>query len=140
MNIVTDPFASQIKTQGIILGSERFPACVAFYRDTLGLPVWFEKPGLSCLHFGDGYLMIETGGHAQDTRKPNSANPTMLRFNVEDIDMATALLAARGVDVERKSFDWGEVATFADPDGNACELKDAADPFFANPSAKAATQ
>ena len=119
-----------IRTHGIILGTERFDACLAFYRDVLELPVWFEKKGLCCLHFGDGYLMIETGGHARDTRKPNSENPTMLRFNVEDVDAAADLLESKGVAVERKVFDWGTVGTFIDPDGNACELKDASDPFF----------
>lgn len=120
-----------IRVPGIILGTERFEACLSFYRDTLELPVWFEKEGLCCLRFGDGYLMIETGGHARDTRKPNSENPTMLRLNVDDVAAAAALLETRGVQVDIKQFDWGTVRTFTDPDGNACELKDAADPYFA---------
>lgn len=125
--------ADMTRCHGIILGTERFEACLAFYRDTLGLPVWYEKPNsLVCLRFGDGYLMIETGGHAQETgRKPNSANPTMLRFNVEDVQAAATWLKGRGVSVTVKTYDWGTVGTFIDPDGNACELKDADDPFFA---------
>lgn len=136
MNMATNnaspgSLAAMVKTHGIILGTERFDACLAFYRDTLGLPVLYAKDGLCCLHFGDGYLMIETGGLAREGRKPNSENPTMLRFNVEDVDGAADLLEAQGVSVTRKKFDWGQVATFHDPDGNACELKDAGDPFFA---------
>lgn len=123
-----------ICTHGIILGTERYEACLRFYRDVLELPVWFEKEGLCCLYFGDGYLMIETGGHARDGRKSNAENPTMLRFNVKDVDSAADLLEARGIPVQRKSFDWGQVATFMDPDGNACELKDAEDPFFSRPN------
>jgi lactoylglutathione lyase len=122
--------AAATQTFGIILGTERYEACLAFYRDTLGLPVWYEKPGLVCLRFGDGYLMIETGGHARDARKPNSENPTMLRFNVEDVEAVAAALEAKGVPVAVKHYDWGTVGTFIDPDGNACELKDAGDPYF----------
>ncbi len=119
-----------IRTHGIILGTERFDACLAFYRDIIGLPVWFEKQGLTCLRFGDGYLMIETGGIARDTRKPNAENPTVLRFNVDSVHDAAAKLEAAGVQVDIRQFDWGLVGAFTDPDGNACELKDADDPFF----------
>ena len=122
--------AQQTQHFGIILGTERYEACLAFYRDTLGLPVWYEKEGLCCLRFGDGYLMIETGGMARDARKPNSENPTMLRFNVLDVEAAAETLRAEGVAVEIKRFDWGTVGTFLDPDGNACELKNADDPYF----------
>ena len=135
MNLGTGKgLSAMIRTHGIILGTERYEACLEFYRDLLELPVWFEKEGLCCLHFGDGYLMIETGGHARDGRKSNAENPTMLRFNVADVDSAADLLEARGIPVRRKSFDWGQVATFTDPDGNACELKDAQDPFFSQPN------
>lgn len=117
---------------GIILGTERYDACLRFYRDIIGFPVWFEKQGLCCLRYGSGYLMIETGGMARDNRKLNSENPTMLRLNVQDVEACAELLRKRGVAVEIKAFDWGVVGTFTDPDGNACELKNADDPFFAN--------
>jgi lactoylglutathione lyase len=120
----------QIRTHGIILFTEKFDACVAFYRDILELPVWFVKTDLVCLRFGDGYLMIEIGGVASARRKPQSENPTMLRFNVDNVADAAEELRRRGVDVEAQVFPWGTVATFADPDGNACELKNADDPFF----------
>ncbi len=120
----------KIHTHGIILGTERFEACVAFYRDILELPVWYEKPGLVCLRFGYGYLMVETGGVARDHRKPQSENPTMLRFNVADVMAAAEELRQRGVEVRVENYAWGTVGTFMDPDGNACELKNADDPFF----------
>ncbi len=119
-----------VRTHGIILGTERYDECLAFYRDVLGLPLWYEKPGLSCLRFGDGYLMIETGGFARDTRKANTENPTMLRFNVDDVEAVADMLKAQGIAVDLKKFDWGIVGTFIDPDGNACELKDSGDPYF----------
>lgn len=130
-----ETFADLVQCHGIILFTERYNECVAFYRDTLGLPVWFEKPGLVCLHFGNGYLMVETGGFAnQDTptqAKSVNQNPTKLRFNVKDVETAAHLLESKGVKVEIKVFDWGTTGTFLDPDGNLCALKDADDPFFA---------
>ncbi|ALI55487.1 VOC family protein [Celeribacter marinus] len=119
-----------IRTHGIILGTENYEACVAFYRDVIGLPVWYDKGHLVCLRFGDGYLMIESGGVARNGRKAQSENPTMLRFNVTDVDQAAEALIAKGVTVDVTRFDWGTVGTFVDPDGNACELKDADDPYF----------
>jgi lactoylglutathione lyase len=103
---------------------------VAFYRDILELRVWFEKPGLVCFRFGDGYLMVETGGVARDGRKLQSENPTMLRFNVDDVIAAASLMRQRGIEVDVQDYEWGTVGTFVDPDGNACEFKNADDPFF----------
>ena len=119
-----------LRTPGIILGTERFDDCVAFYHETIGLPLWFRKDGLVCLRFGDGYLMLEHGGVAVEGRKSNAQNPTMIRFNVEDVRADANKLREKGVGVTVTDHDWGTVATFLDPDGNACELKDSSDPFF----------
>lgn len=123
--------ASRTEAFGIIIGTERFEESVAFYRDIVGLPVWFEKERLVCLRLGDGYLMVETGGVARDRRKSSSENPTMLRFNVDDVGDVAKRLVRLGVAVEVKTFNWGTVGTFSDPDGNPCEIKNADDPFFA---------
>ena len=121
---------TQIQTFGIILATEKFDECVHFYHDILGLPVWYEKPTLACLRFGDGYLMIETGGHAVAGQKSTRQNPTILRFNVINVDTAADELRKQGITVTREDFTWGKVATFVDPDGNVCEFKDADDAFF----------
>ena len=120
----------QIETFGIILATEKFDECVHFYRDILGLPVWYEKPTLVCLRFGAAYLMIETGGHATEGQKSINQNPTILRFNVNDVDAAADELRKQGITVTREDFPWGKVATFVDPDGNVCEFKNADDVFF----------
>jgi lactoylglutathione lyase len=120
----------KVRSHGIILGTERFEASVAFYREILELPVWFDKPGFVCFRFGDGYLMVEAGGMARDGRKLPSENPTMLRFNVDDVIAAANALRQRGIVVEVEHFAWGTVGTFVDPDGNACEFKNADDAFF----------
>ena len=115
---------------GIILGCENYDACVAFYRDKLGLPVWYDKGHLICLKMGDAYLMIETGGKASTCVKGAEDNPTMLRFNVHDVAEKAARLRTEGIAVNVMHYPWGTVGTFADPDGNKCELKNADDPFF----------
>ncbi len=132
---MTDPLSNHIALSGIILCTENFDECVEFYCEKLGLSLWFEKPGLCCLHFGKSYLMIEQSGMAAE-RKNKAQNPTTLRFNVEDVDQAVLALSSQNIPFERKTFDWGEVATFWDPDGNECELKNADDPYFekGNPS------
>ena len=131
---------AMVRTHGIILRTERYEDCLGFCRDKLELPVWFEKDRLCCLRFGDGYLMIETGGRTAQGREGASENPAMLRLNVDDVDDAADLLESRGVTVERKTFDWGRVGTFNDPDGNACEFKNADDPYFAPGGAGAGRQ
>ncbi len=82
-----DKLSDEIQTTGIILCTENYDACVNFYHRALGLPIWFEKSGLTCLRYGASYLMIEHEGFAWD-KKTKRQNPTTLRFNVKDIDKA----------------------------------------------------
>lgn len=113
---------------GIILFTERYEACVQFYHDLCGLPVLFAKETLTCLHFGEAYLMIESGGQAAPVgAKGRESNPTVLRFNVEDVEAAATELQAKGVTVAVEHYEWGTIGVFHDPDGNRCELKDAWD-------------
>lgn len=122
--------SDQVQCHGVILFTERFEDCVAFYHQKLGLPLWYEKPGLCCLHFGSGYLMIERGGVGKAARKGLSENPTILRFNVADVAAAARSLAAEGIAVDIKHHSWGTTGAFLDPDGNVCGLKNADDPYF----------
>jgi len=124
-------FANATKTFGIILGAENYDACLSFYRDALGLPVWYDKGHLCSLRLGDGYLMIESGGVSSKRSKIHAENPTTLCFNVEDVEAPANDHRSNGVDVDVKIFSWGQVGTFHDPDGNKCELKNTDDPFFA---------
>ena len=116
---------------GIVLFTERFEACVAFYRDTLGLDVWYEKDALVCFRFAGGYLMVETSGRAVDGIKSRQDGPAMIRLDVADVAAAAEILRERGVETEVETHDWGTIALFADPDGNRVQLKNADDPFHA---------
>lgn len=115
---------------GIILFVEHYDAAVEFYRDTLDLPLLKDQGDLVILGFGSGYLMVEREGVAKE-RKSRAENPTVLRFNVADVEQSAAMLRGRGVQIEVHSFPWGIVGQFRDPDGNACELRNHYDGFFA---------
>jgi len=115
---------------GVILSTHHYKACVAFYRDVLGLPLLFslDEPGstLTCFDLGGAYLMVEPGGPKAQSKKSLAQNPTKLRFNVADVEAAAVELNAKGVAVTRYDYDWGSTAEFVDPDGNACALRDEA--------------
>ncbi len=69
-------------------------------------------------------VMIETGGPEPAAIKTVEQNPTKLRFNVEDVEATAAELRRKGVKIEVKSYSWGTIANFTDPDGNLCSLRD----------------
>ena len=104
---------------GFILYVDAYPECVAFYRDTLELPVLFDAPDLTCFAFGDSYLMVE-----RDDEGGDGHHRTCLRMNVPDVRARADWLAARGVEVDYQEHDWGTVAKFVDPAGNLCAFKD----------------
>lgn len=122
-----------IAQPGLILFTENYDQCVRFYRETLGLPLIFDKGSLCALRFGSSYLMIETDGQAVPPGKSRRQNPVTLRFNVIDVEATAAMLRSRGLAVEVHYWDWGTTGHFLDPDGNRCELKDHRDGFFAPP-------
>jgi lactoylglutathione lyase len=113
---------------GLVLHTEGYNDCVAFYRDIVGLRVEFAKdePGqvLTIFDFGGAYLMLESDGTAAGGRKTIAQNPVTLRLNVIDLDGIAAALRDKGVDVDVARFDWGAVADFCDPDGNRCQLRE----------------
>ena len=123
----------QIDFPGLILFVEDFAACRRFYGETLGLPVVTEKTweggGLTAFAWGDTYLMIESGGQRQ--AEPNNdgsggcngGQPFILRLDVQDLEAALVRLEAAGVAPERRSYPWGEIALFFDPNGTRLELK-----------------
>ena len=118
----------ELTRSGIILCTERYEACVDFYRRILALPELFsldnEHSTLTCLDMGGSYLMIETGGTAVPGGKPIERSPVILRFNVRDVEAAAERLEARGVRVSVRREVWGTVGGFIDPDGNRCSLRD----------------
>ena len=113
---------------GIILCTEKYDDCVAFYSDVLGLPVLEvlddAHSKLTVLGFGaTTYLMVETGGTAVPSGKDLDQNPVWLRFNVKSVENAAEELRQKGVDVQVRKEVWGTVGDFMDPDGNICSFR-----------------
>jgi len=112
---------------GVILFTERYDACVDFYRRVLELEVLHEidRVGeqLTTFSLGGSYLMVESGGVGSSTVKTLATSPTKFRFNVADVRAAADVLRARGIEVTVIEHSWGTTAEFADPDGNPCALR-----------------
>ncbi|MDX1610239.1 MAG: VOC family protein [Halofilum sp. (in: g-proteobacteria)] len=129
---------------GVILNTERYEACVAFYRDLFGLEVLFrrEEEGfrLTCFDYGGAYLMVETGGLAQPAGKTAQESPAKLRFNVADIHAALETVQAHGIDAEIVANDWGHTIDIHDPDGNRVGIRDEATFAAADDSAPTAAK
>lgn len=114
---------------GVILCTEKYDECVAFYSEMLNLPVIEtlddEHSKLTVLRFGeDTYLMVETGGKAVPSGKDLIQNPVWLRFNVKSVEDAAAELLDKGIDVQIRKEVWGTVGDFRDPDGNMCSFRE----------------
>jgi len=111
---------------GIILNTENFEACVAFYRDLFRLPILFQREGLTCFDYMGSYLMIETAGTARPAGKSIAECPGKLRFNVPDIEAALQAVRAHGIDAHIERHDWGTTINIHDPDGNRIGIRDEA--------------
>lgn len=112
---------------GVILFTQNYNDCVAFYRDVLELDLLYriDRPEerLTTFSLGDTYLMVENDGVAYDGPKPIEMSPVKFRFNVEDVKATSDALRAKGVTVKVMEHSWGTTAEFHDPDGNRCALR-----------------
>jgi lactoylglutathione lyase len=114
---------------GVILCTEKYDECVAFYSEVLDLPIIEtlndDHSKLTVLRFGENtYLMVETGGKAIPSGKGLSQNPVWLRFNVKSVENAAVELLDMGIDVKIRKEVWGTVGDFKDPDGNMCSFRE----------------
>ncbi|RDH44753.1 VOC family protein [Zooshikella ganghwensis] len=119
-----------IERYGIILNTENYDECVAFYRELFGLPLMFEKVDgdfrLTCLALGTAYLMIETEGVAKREGKSVEESATKLRLNVKDIQTALDNVRAYDANASIVEHAWGLVINIVDPDGNHVSIRDEA--------------
>lgn len=113
---------------GVILNTENYDECVAFYRDVFELRQMFSRDEgghrLSCFELGAGYLMVETGGHARPDGKEVEENCTKLRFNVHSLEEARRSLRSWGIEAEISTFEWGSTINIRDPDGNRIGIRE----------------
>ena len=95
---------------------------IAFYRDTLGLPLLFQFPGMGFFNCGGVRLMLTVPEGA-------GAGNSVIYFKVPDLDEASRALAGRGVKFEQEPHIVARLpdhnlwmAFFRDPDGNLLGL------------------
>jgi predicted enzyme related to lactoylglutathione lyase len=107
------------------INSEQPEELIAFYRDKVGLtPNGDFGPGAFMAGSSDFIALIIEGHEAVKgaTKEPVRA---MLNFLVADTAAEQKRLEAQGVKFVRSAAEepgFGIVATFADPDGNYCQL------------------
>jgi hypothetical protein len=119
----------QLHESGILCFTEQYEQMVHFYEHAIGLPVRARKPYFTVFDFGQSYLLIEpyVPGHPVQPDRTRGRVPYVLRLNVFDFVESVAELRDRGLELTVQAFEWGQVGTLYDPDGNVLELKDAPD-------------
>lgn len=118
----------QIVRTGIILNTEHYDDCLAFYRELFDLPILFQEQygdfRLTCLEYNGAYLMLETDGYAKPEGKTIKQGATKLRFNVANLDDALQKIRDYGITAEINRHDWGSTIDIFDPDGNRVGIRD----------------
>ena len=98
---------------------------VAFYRDTLGLPVKYESADWVELDAGNVTIALRRYGSGPEGRPELAvgAGATIV-FQVDDIEAAKAELDAKGVKLIGDIFEYGAVklAAFEDLNGNVLQI------------------
>jgi lactoylglutathione lyase len=122
------------KVVAAVLFVQDFEKCLAFYRDTLGLPVISLLPKFAAFKMDDQDFAISqmSEGAEQinvglDAFEPHTGKlvPVMLCAMVENVDTAYEDLKAKGVQFTKAPVDqpWSiRAAYFHDPEGNVWEI------------------
>ena len=98
---------------------------IDFYRDIVGLTVNPDfGPGAFMAGSSD-FIALIIEGHSDVSGPTKDPQRVMLNFLVDDVAAEQQRLEAQGVDFIRPATEepgFGIIATFADPDGNYCQL------------------
>lgn len=113
------------RLQQVALTVADLPRAMAFYRDTLGLPLLFESNRMAFFDVAGLRLMI-----AEDRARPPAARPTsILYFDAPSFEATLAKLRSAGVTLEggvetvqRSAAGELRLQQFVDPDGNALAI------------------
>lgn len=108
----------------IALTTQNLTAAVAFYRDTLGLKLMFEVPGMAFFDVGGTRLML-----GENRLSEKLQNNTYVYFDAGDWYETEAALERRGLQfdrpadiVQRTEGKEHAIRFFRDPDGNALAI------------------
>jgi methylmalonyl-CoA/ethylmalonyl-CoA epimerase len=108
----------------IALTTQNLTGAVAFYRDTLGLKLMFEVPGMAFFDVGGTRLML-----GENRLSEKLQNNTYVYFDAGDWYETEAALERRGLKfdrpadiVQRTEGKEHAIRFFRDPDGNALAI------------------
>jgi len=113
----------------VLIHVSDMPRSVAFYRDTLGLPLRFESPEWT--EFDTETVTLALHGGALPQSEPQTAGPPPagrvgVGWNVKNLDEVCSQLRARGVqflmEPTERPGEGIRLAIFLDPDGCALTL------------------
>ena len=105
----------------ITLWVNAYDACLAFYRDALGLPLETADENFAQFATQGTKLYL----HRLGNKSPLRSRALEIHFEVPDVDAAYSKLLERGVQFEHQpaKMPWGaRMAAFRDPEGNAIEI------------------
>jgi len=108
----------EIERTGFILYTRKYKECADFYKETLGLKVFYHKDELTCFEFGGSYLMVELGDKLDTEDVTLNRELTCLRINVKNVKDACQILKKSNIPFQYNEFNWGTIAKFRDPDHN----------------------
>ena len=95
---------------------------LAFYRDTVGLPV---QPDMGDAALAAGGTTLAFDAHSDTRGKTREPSRVLVDLFVDDIAEEEKRLESAGVPFIRKQgreFWGGIISTFVDPDGNYCQI------------------
>ena len=93
---------------------------LTFYRDLLGIPLEGDEDWTEATFPGGARFALHA---APDGKDDLSSGTVSVSLEVEDVDRASELLRADGVEVrEMMREDWGTAADVVDPDGYTITL------------------
>ena len=107
----------------ININSEQPGVLLAFYRDVVGLPPHPDSNRESTLIAGGAELVFDS--HSAVHGRAPQPQRILLNLFVDDLAAEQARIEAAGVTFIRsagREFWGGVISTFADPDGNYCQL------------------
>ena len=111
----------------ITLWVNEYDACLAFYRDALGLPLETSDKNFTQFDTQGTKLYL----HRLGDKSPLRSRALEIHFEVPNVDAAYSRLLDRGVQFEHQpaNMPWGaRMAAFRDPEGNTIEIVGPLDP------------
>lgn len=108
---------------GVIIWTDNLERMVAFYRDTLGLPVHSIHRDFAAFEIGG--MRFSVGLHSEVHGRARDPYRMMAHLGTNDIQATYSRLQEAGIEFLRQPEreEWGGwVATFYDPDGNLLQL------------------